>query len=297
MRAWNHLQGARGLAAPLAILVMLLPTIGVTSETFRIEYPEEGTRNWNGVVQGVGAEAHGEKVHVRVYIRTDKDYDQGEAKVSSSGKWRLEKTYSTRGAVNVVYATMVTAKGKVIKKTPEIRVDLRPPLKSVKFELKVTNLAKSYSPVDIVGYFIQGVYSKSLVSVNFDPKFDDLIAGISVDLDVEIDPDRDYEVKPRMADDSAYPLTRKRPGLYEGEVHLQGIGAIISLLTAYAGIPSGSGKGLESILEVTPPVYIKKIVVRGLDGEVHYQREYTELERLFEDLNPESAREGLIVHQ
>jgi L-rhamnose mutarotase len=80
---------------------------------FRITYPTNNQKNWNKKVKGkCSAEYKGYKV--KVYIKTDKEYLQGEAIVNKYGKWSINKTWPTKGTKNTIFAELYNKKGKKV---------------------------------------------------------------------------------------------------------------------------------------------------------------------------------------
>ena len=277
----------------LAIAMTLPPIVVNAFQSFRITHPMSGDTKWSGSVEGIGADHSSEEITVKVHIRTDTDYYQGDATVRSSGKWYLKTTYPTEGAINIVYAKMIDSKGNVIDETQKVRVDLRGSLDDVYFRLEVENLAKYHSPVDVVNYCIRGIYTKSRVRITFNPQYDEMIRRISIKLlAVSVESSPEFEIKP-INWQREYNLSRISPGVYESEIRIQCAGPIINLLCAFAGLPTGAGTGVTSLLVATPPIMIDKIIAYGEGGEKFYQDEYEYLGRVFDDLDPHGTREAL----
>lgn len=80
---------------------------------FSITYPSENTSNWDKSVRGRCSPAY-QGCKVKVYIKTDKNYLQGEAEVDEDGRWSIDQTWPTKGTANTIFAELYDSIGKKV---------------------------------------------------------------------------------------------------------------------------------------------------------------------------------------
>jgi len=101
----------------------------IKTPELKITYPTKSTKNWGGKIAGTGAIPG---YIVKVFIYTNKEHEQGMAKVSKDGSWKLDRAYPTKGTTNKIYAKMFNNKGKLICTSKKVSVKLK---KEEKFEI------------------------------------------------------------------------------------------------------------------------------------------------------------------
>jgi|GEM_PF-4223280 len=105
---------------------------------FRVTYPTNNTANWQGEVRGrLRLYAYAEfpegikeipivyeyiPFTIKVFIKTNHPYYQGNGTIDSDGSWYLEKTSPTKRTENVVYAEIYDAEGNMVSTTDKISV-------------------------------------------------------------------------------------------------------------------------------------------------------------------------------
>jgi len=84
-----------------------------------ITYPTENTSQWNGIVMGTSNYIGGT---VKVYIRTDRNYLQGETVVKPDCSWQIKKAWPTKGTQNVIYAELYNRNKKKVATSNKIKI-------------------------------------------------------------------------------------------------------------------------------------------------------------------------------
>ena len=108
-------------ALTMAVVATLWGT-GAAAQVVKISYPDARTAHWDGRVRGTGCRrAHA----VEVYIRTDTEYLQGKVRCGSATTWSLDRTFPTKGALNNVFARLVSPAGREVSRSRNVAVDMR----------------------------------------------------------------------------------------------------------------------------------------------------------------------------